>query len=57
MNGPRTLGPAAVAGGTVAGGSLPVTGSSTLTLALAGVLLVVVGLLLVRAARQRRSEN
>jgi LPXTG-motif cell wall-anchored protein len=57
MNHPRALGPAAAAGGAVAAGeNLPVTGSSTLTFAIAGVLLVVMGLLLLRSARCRRTD-
>ena len=57
MNHPRALGPAAVAGGAAATGALPVTGSSSLTFALAGMLLVIAGLLLVRSVRCRRSDT
>jgi LPXTG-motif cell wall-anchored protein len=53
MNQPRALGPAAAAGGAAGAGNLPITGNSTLTLAIAGVLLILMGLLLVRSVRCR----
>lgn len=55
MSSPKVLGPAAVAGATVA--SLPVTGSPVTTAVIAGVALVVGGLLLMRASRFRRNES
>jgi LPXTG-motif cell wall-anchored protein len=57
MNQPRALGPAAVAGGSAAAGGLPITGSNTLGIIIAGLLLIVVGLLLVRSARLHRTEG
>jgi LPXTG-motif cell wall-anchored protein len=57
MNHPRALGPAAAAGGAAAAGSLPVTGGNTLAYVIAGILLVVAGLLLVRSVRYRRSDT
>jgi LPXTG-motif cell wall-anchored protein len=54
MSTTKVLGPAAATGATVA--SLPVTGSPVTTAVLAGVTLVVGGLLLVRASRFRGNE-
>ncbi len=57
MNQPRAVGPAAAAGGAAAAGSLPVTGSSTIGIVIAGLALLVAGLLLLRSTRYRRSEH
>jgi LPXTG-motif cell wall-anchored protein len=57
MNQPRAAGPAAAAGGAAAAGSLPLTGSATVTIVLAGLALLVTGLLLVRSSRYQRSEG
>jgi hypothetical protein len=51
----KVLGGTAAAGATVA--SLPVTGTSIAPMVLTAVGLVVGGLLLIRAARLRRSEG
>lgn len=51
MSQSKSLGPAAGAAAT-----LPVTGSNTALMVAAGVALVVVGLLLMRAARVRRAR-
>jgi LPXTG-motif cell wall-anchored protein len=53
MSTPKVIGPAAAAGAAVA--TLPVTGSPVATIVLAGTMLVVSGLLLVRASRFRHS--
>lgn len=55
MNQPRPTGPAAIAGGAAAAGALPQTGSSVLTIVMVGILLLVLGMLLVRSSRYRRS--
>ena len=55
MSTPKVLGPAAAAGATVA--TLPVTGSPIATIVLAGAVLVIGGLLLVRASRFRNSSE
>jgi LPXTG-motif cell wall-anchored protein len=52
MSQSKGLGPAAGAAA-----ALPVTGASTLTMVLAGVVIVVVGLLLVRVGRTRPGRN
>jgi LPXTG-motif cell wall-anchored protein len=57
MNQPRALGPATLAGGSAAAGGLPVTGSNTFAIIIAGLLLIVVGLLLVRSARLHRAQG
>lgn len=57
MNHPRPTGPAAIAGGAAAAGGLPVTGSSVLTAVIVGILFVVLGTLLIRSARYRRSHQ
>lgn len=53
MSGPRAVGPAAAAGAAAAG-TLPVTGSPTVAIVAAGLLLLITGLLLFRSARNRR---
>lgn len=52
MSQPKVLGPAATMGATAA--ALPVTGSPVVTLFVVGAVMVVAGLLLIRASRLRR---
>jgi len=52
MSQPRSLGPAAGAAAT-----LPVTGADTTMMVLAGLAILIVGLLLVRAARVRPGRS
>ena len=57
MNHPRAAGPAAVAGGAAAAGSLPLTGSPTVAIVIGGLALLVTGLLLLRSSRYRGSAG
>jgi LPXTG-motif cell wall-anchored protein len=52
MSQPKVLGPVTAAGAGVA--TLPVTGSSTLPIVLAGIALLAAGLVLLRAGRFKR---
>jgi LPXTG-motif cell wall-anchored protein len=54
MSQPKVLGPLAAAGATAA--TLPVTGNNVVTAALAGLVLVAAGMLLIRSARIRRQH-
>lgn len=57
MNQPRSMGPAAAAGGAATAGGLPVTGNDTLAIIVIGLMLLVGGLLLIRSARYQRSDG